>query len=737
MHTANPFFALDEIAIPPRLLAPPPPIDPQQDEPPPEDTLSVVPNLPDWSYLSGLYAAPSISLAEALSDGANILITGPPGSGKTTALAYLALRCVNRDAEAGAAVELIPVLIHAADIELDRRSEKNLLNPIFTAAQQTVSPGLASRLPGYLRPQFRQGKILLLIDGLDVMTQEEIQPISEWLVQLQEEHPGNQIILAGPVAGYDGLVRAGFTPVPIAPWTDHDQRTFLSQWAQAWQQYVIPSLPKKRIADLDPALINGWLVGLIRGLTPLELTLRTWASYAGDVRGSRVVDNLEAYLHRLLDEHQIQPAEAAGYTWITERQGAIPERVFRRGTPVEDLVKSGILVRRVGKKTTFVQPAIGAYLAARAMNATGVTEQVSKIGWGPTETALGYFASIGDVNELADELIDQPEGPLESNLLTCARWLREIQEKAPWKEKALRALATIASSGNKPYGLRLRTVHALSETYEPSVSILFRRLLASDVASSRVLGALGIGGLGDEESIDTLINIIAKDRNLHVRQAGCLALAAIGTEPALEGLGRILLEGDEAVRLAAAEALATHPDEGYSMLRDASEHENLLTRRAAVFGLARIPEPWALEILDRMQVEDEQWVVKGAAAEAAERRRIPPWKVHPPPMEPSELPWLVEFAANEGLGVAPGPGGLEMLRRAYNKGSPEEKLAAMEAIAWLGEEELSLELYQALHSAEPYLRDAAYEALWRFQAAGLELPAADQFGLSGVSSTAE
>jgi hypothetical protein len=138
-----------------------------------------------------------------------------------------------------------------------------------------------------------------------------------------------------------------------------------------------------------------------------------------------------------------------------------------------------------------------------------------------------------------------------------------------------------------------------------------------------------------------------------------------------------------------------------------------------------------------MQVEDEQWVVKGAAAEATERRRLPPWKVNPPPQEPSELPWLVEFAANEGLGVAPGPGGLEMLRRAFNKGSPEEKLAAMEAIAWLGEEELSLELYQALHSSEPYLRDAAYEALWRFQAAGLDLPAADQFGLGGAPSTSD
>jgi len=140
MHVANPIFALDEIAIPPRLLAPPIPTDPQKDEPPPEDTLSVVPNLPDWTFLSGLYSAPTISLAEALSDGANLMITGPLGSGKTTALAYFAIRCANRDPEAGVAVELTPVLINTADLELGRRAEKDPLKPLISAVQQTVSP---------------------------------------------------------------------------------------------------------------------------------------------------------------------------------------------------------------------------------------------------------------------------------------------------------------------------------------------------------------------------------------------------------------------------------------------------------------------------------------------------------------------------------------------------------------------------------------------------------------------
>ncbi|MCK5316816.1 MAG: HEAT repeat domain-containing protein, partial [Anaerolineales bacterium] len=170
-----------------------------------------------------------------------------------------------------------------------------------------------------------------------------------------------------------------------------------------------------------------------------------------------------------------------------------------------------------------------------------------------------------------------------------------------------------------------------------------------------------------------------------------------------------------------AEALACNPDEGYAMLRDAMEMENLLTRRAAVFGLARVPEAWAIEILESVHLDDDQWVVRGAAAEVLERHRNPPWKIHPPIDDLSTLPWLQAFAEKEGLAVAPGRAALEMLRRALNKGSDDEQIAALEAIIWAGGEELAMELFQALRSPEPHLRDAAYEALWQLRASGVEI----------------
>jgi hypothetical protein len=69
-----------------------------------------------------------------------------------------------------------------------------------------------------------------------------------------------------------------------------------------------------------------------------------------------------------------------------------------------------------------------------------------------------------------------------------------------------------------------------------------------------------------------------------------------------------------------------------------------------------------------------------------------------------------------------------MLRRALATGTTEEKLAAIEALAWPDNSELMMELYQALSSPEPRLRDAAFETLWRQAASGAALPSAEQFG---------
>src|SRR5512136_343029 len=87
--TAN-LFSLDEIAIIPKVLTPLIQAS-QAVELAPTDSVSlIVPYIPDWPEFSAVYRASTMTLVEALQGGANIILAGHPGSGKTVALAWLA-----------------------------------------------------------------------------------------------------------------------------------------------------------------------------------------------------------------------------------------------------------------------------------------------------------------------------------------------------------------------------------------------------------------------------------------------------------------------------------------------------------------------------------------------------------------------------------------------------------------------------------------------------------------------
>src|SRR5829696_10513193 len=82
MHLAASLFSLDEILQEPRLIAPPARVEPGvigiQ-----EDIISqTLPYMPAFPEIAAVYRAPTLSLADALKGGSNIVIVGAAGTGK-------------------------------------------------------------------------------------------------------------------------------------------------------------------------------------------------------------------------------------------------------------------------------------------------------------------------------------------------------------------------------------------------------------------------------------------------------------------------------------------------------------------------------------------------------------------------------------------------------------------------------------------------------------------------------
>lgn len=727
MHLARAIFALDEVLIEPRVLVPPAPVVPNQSEEAPGGSTAVVPNLPDADYLSAVYVSPTLSLPQALSSGVDLLLTGELGSGRSTALAYLAIRLANRDPAMGELAGRVPILLHVADLALSR--QEGALERLTEAAQRIASPSVSALLPSYLQRHFQGGTALLLLDGLDELGEQDLPEITDWIQAIQAQYPQVRIIATGS-SNYIGRLGAlGLAPVSIAPWSEQTVRKFLRRWLQSWEQFVIPRLHRGREPEADLHLLNGWLANTMRGLSPAEITLRVWAAYAGDTRGQRPVDDFESYAARILSQSEQGQVEATAMAWLKAGTAVVPERSIVGSIAVPSLSEAGVLIRHEASTVSFAVPVVGAYFGARAMSHEGVLQDLINRRWEPGMKALQYLAALGDVEPVVTTLLHRTDDPLDSGLLAAARWLRDAPTSAAWRGKLLRELAKIVHESGKPYGLRLRGVHVLAGAAEETVSVLFNRMLKSQVTSSRVLGALGLGGMSDEESVERLVMAAQSDPEMLVRQASCLALGAIGSDAALEGLGQALLGGDQELRLAAAEALAVDPDEGFGMLRDAAVHDEIMTRRAAVFGLARVMEDWALKALEKIKVDDQEWIVRGAAAELLDRRLQPPWTVHRPASDPQAQQWLNQYAEQAGLALGSDRASVELLKKALNDGSFDLRLAALETLSWGIGEELTLDVFRLLDSGDEHVRDAAFEALWRLASTGVELPDPMRFGM--------
>ena len=109
------------------------------------------------------------------------------------------------------------------------------------------------------------------------------------------------------------------------------------------------------------------------------------------------------------------------------------------------------------------------------------------------------------------------------------------------------------------------------------------------------------------------------------------------------------MQGEEEVRQYAAEAMANDPFEGQAMLKEGLSMDDILLRRAVVFGLKRVKENWAVQMLESIQINDSEWVVRNAASEALNSMVSSNPHIPRPLPSPSESAWLIEFAGKQGI----------------------------------------------------------------------------------------
>ena len=828
-HLAGKYVKLSEIVIEPRFL-PTPEFAVPPDNEVVRSVYRVVPEVPDHPYLEAPFNIETLSISE-LSEGATALaLLGVPGSGRTTALLSIALHSLGKvrfvpppdkvqaqlDAEEAKLEEkeravrvqerivmqqrakerlanevgmvfdadadeenqdaiplfnrLMPVYVHFVDLlaaSAELSGEVDPAEQVVRAVQDTVKRVTASTIPRNLYKRLNRGQILLLVDGYDDLPESERLPALAWLKAFLEQYRQNFVIVAGPATGYGHLQNLGLTPVFMRPWSDLDVQRAAARWADAWGQI---GKKRRKAARPDDEVIERATINA-RALTPLETTLKIWATYAEDtdipgVEGwirafyKRHVANAEDLLLQMaqmaalqLDEGFINTArlqtlaiggdsvavastevdtsdaddaaEANAKGSKRDQKKADSETTSTQGKLLGMLRKSGLLTRHHGDRYQFRHPLLAAYLASLMLKDVTpeiLSEKAAIPAW---RDAIAYAALNRPLDTLVAERMHGAPDLALNRLVEMTRWLYYADASVEWRGTVLNTLGTQLILPSQYPMIRERVTAALIDARDKNVVLIFRKAARNADPDVRRLACLGMGAVGDPEALRDLMPLL-NDQDSSVQLAAGMALGAIGTEEALEVMIGALTSGAEQLRQAMAEALAAMPEEGYPTLFEAVTHEDFLLRRAAIFGLRRLRTTWALVAIYRAFLEDEQWYVRSAAQQAFQELTYGRTEslTNPYP-KAEEIEWLQVWAARRGDNLPVGDGANQMLLKALTEGeAPIRTLAALN-LGQLGMVDTVRALYSALRDGREEVRTAAHRALADLELQiGADLPSA-------------
>lgn len=703
-----------------------------------------------------------------------LVIIGQPGSGRTTLLNHLLLRQAARLHAAGED-ERVPVYAYLPALamglaEADESPSSAPAARLVETAVASMSRIVATGVTRWLQRQVEAGNALVLLDDWDKVPTTERPAVTQWIQGLSAAYPDNRIIVTTGERGYAPLIEAGLAPLRPAPWTRRQLLELTQRWVEVFQN-KFPSSD-----DNDRPVASPTVSHHLTPPTPLQATLELVIQLHGHTPARTPAGRMAQVLNLILPPpepddkgHLAWPPET-GYRALgrlalaTLEQGQLmlerdeiqstvtealspprfasdeePEEGFskeelkaaeeekeRRTLQVVDccraLTATGAPVRAWGnRRYLFIHALVADYLAARYLaeaDADGVTIIVKHADDPAWLNVLRFYAGLASAEPLVKQLLGAPDDLFLNRLWTASALLGATPPvRQPWREALLARLAQLLMNPRLPLLLRDRALHALIDSGEAGVGAFFKKAAEHPDAHLRAGATLGLGVLKHEQDLP-LIEAALHDDDFNVRLAAVNALSYLGlagSEKALELLIATLVEADDEVQRVAAEILAELGPEGKAVLQDGAKDQDLMLRRAAVYGLAVANEPWAREMLEHMQREDDEWIVRSAAAEAlssmgvGDEQETPPLDLTPP--QPETEPWLITWAAKRGEGTGVGEAAQATLMRALREGDPDTRLMAIETLERLADPRTTSALRQSLRDPEPLIRDAALSAL--------------------------
>lgn len=192
----------------------------------------------------GQQGAKAVSLGERLADQRKIVLLGDPGAGKTTLLRWIAtayLLRVRKDAELNELPDVkslpdkpwLPLLVRCRD--LDENALTGAFDHILahSLVKSEIEPRAVEVLRAVIRAELASGRVILLIDGLDEITNPSLRARFSRQIEKISVAYESPVVVTSRIVGYREMrfrMAHGFEHATMAELTRGDQDEFSRRW---------------------------------------------------------------------------------------------------------------------------------------------------------------------------------------------------------------------------------------------------------------------------------------------------------------------------------------------------------------------------------------------------------------------------------------------------------------------------------------------------------------------------
>src|SRR3990172_4828122 len=757
-HLAGPLFSLDEVLVTPRLMAPPPQVDPDHPDPIGSFRPSILPNLPVVPQFSAQYGGDSLALVRVVRSGTDLAIIGHPGSGKSTALAYLASLFARKDESLGQIASYFPIYLHVNDLEDLSATDRDPVDMLIKGLSWHVPASSRTGLSGFVSKMLNSQKAILLLDGLDEIPYDAYVAAVGFLGRLIKARGKLRIVTTASLDRAQGLFDLGIEPMPIAGWTRPETAAFTKKWGTLWNAHFAPSTSPDNGHSFDDILINSWQSGDGGFYTPIELTSRLWGAYAGNLSGVRGVDALSSYFGLVESQgvHLLAVASIADQM-LSMKQGYISfvevEKEFNAaGSPysnllddispssssqpspyktpldtlgldkklrtasqeeksIDKLIEMGVLREHPHDRLAFTSPVLWGYVASLSNYTYDLSTKSPDADPWSAEAEFFHYLLASTPAEWLKGYLTGDSAPFQWRSMQAALWMRDLNAGNANRSYIMRHVLTLAQLESMPYPTRLGLLGAASMSNDPALVVLMKQLAGSTSVPLKQIATLCAGLLGDPKSIADLTAAGGDEQEL-VRFSACFAIAALETPEAQSTLENTINQADEHMRLAVAEAVSARPPWGHKLLREAAGAADSLPRRAAIFGMMQLKTPWFSDIIEKLAIEDGPYGVRNYAGLAQESLQHARNARQGAANNPYDTPWLIAYAAKNGRGVPRNESPVPLLIKVAKSGSPDQQTAAVQLLARCNDVAAIDGIREAMTASDLDLSVTAYHSLW-------------------------